>query len=107
MEENSHILPADAQTLVAKFRQEYGRLCVLIAEALNAGLPRTYVMTASRGEGTNQEQPYVELRWQRQRVNSILALCKAQDIPVRTLVDAGFSSRHAVEEEFMIDIHVL
>lgn len=103
-QEDSRMMPADAKTLTAKFRSEYGRLCVLTAEATHRGLPRHWVTTASRGEGSNNQQPYVELRWQRRRVNSILAMCKSAGIDARTLIDAARSSRIAVEEEFMFRI---
>lgn len=91
----------DSDRLLGHFRSEYGRLCVLVAKALQQGHGKTHVVEASRGEGTLIAPVYVELRKQRARANRGLIACKAAGVDGADIVGAARECRRAVEGEWM------
>lgn len=97
-------MSASREALVWKFGGAYGRLCALVAAALARGCVQDRILAASRGNGIEPARTYRELRRQRAKVNSVIALCKEAGITDDVLIERGRDSRTAVEQEFMLRI---
>ena len=97
--------PAPSRDLLLDFRGEFGRHCVLVAQAMGKGWGRDVVLAASRGElrYTPTTHPLLRaIRDQRSRCNVLLAEIKAQGIV--GAIPAAQQAMRAVEAEWGVQI---
>lgn len=88
------------------FQSEYGRMCVMVARAINQGHAETRVAAAACGQGTSVLPVYEELRSQRARLDLRANRCTRAGVTLTELVKIGTRARDAVEGEWMLSLPV-
>lgn len=92
---------------LASFRSEYGRLCILIAQALSDGHTRDAVVEAAQGLSLTSSTLLTQIRQQRDRANSAYFASKRLGAPVDAIVEIARECRRVVGGEFMMELPLL
>ena len=87
-----------------QFRTEYGRMCVLTAQALTQGHNEKHVMCAARGLGFSVAPVYTRLRAQRALVDVRANRAHRVGVTFEELIKAGYQARSMVEGEWMLEL---
>lgn len=97
--------PVPNRDILLDFRGEFGRHCVLVAQAMGKDWPRDVVMAASRGDlqMTPEAHPLLRaIRDQRERVNILLAEIKG--LGIVGAIPAAQQAMSAVEAEWNVTL---
>ena len=94
----------DQPAALAKFKAQYGRLCVLTAKALAQKHNPAKVAKAAQGKGWDVAPVYVILRGQRAQVASSLQICHYNGTSLAEIGDVCRAIRTVVEQEWMLEL---
>lgn len=92
---------------IGSFRSEYGRMCVLIAQALQHGHTANAVIEAAQGLSLPSTHLLVQIRQQRERANRAYFEAKRAGCPRNVIVDVAREARHVVSGEYMAELPLL
>lgn len=88
------------------FRGAYGRLCVLMAQALADGYHENAVQLASRGGGHSKDRTLHSIRKARAVVALGLEAARGHGNDTADIVAAGRQAKHAAEEEWNVHLRI-
>lgn len=85
-----------------QFRREYGRMCVLVARAIQQGHDTQHVMVAARGKGFNAVPVYTQIRSQRALLDVRSLRASRVGVGLDELIKIGYEARSIIESEWMV-----